>query len=124
MYEVNLTTKKIIKKTILPAEAYTCVLSNDNSELYISIWGAEKLVVYNTVSQKITSSIVTGTHPNDLILSKNGKTIYVANGEDNSVSVIDIKNRKVIETLNCALYPNAPTGSATNGVALLSLIHI
>ena len=120
LYEVNLITKKIMNKTALPAEAYTCVLSNDNAELYISVWGAEKLVVYNTVSQKITSSIVTGTHPNDLILSKNGKTIYLANGEDNSVSVIDIKNRKVIETLNCALYPNAPTGSATNGVALSS----
>ena len=118
LYEINLTTKKIIKKTALPAEAYTCILSNDMSELYISVWGAEKLVVYNTLSQKITSSITTGTHPNDLILSKNGKTIYVANGEDNSVSVIDIKNRKVLETLNCALYPNAPAGSATNGVAL------
>jgi len=118
LYEVNLITKKIMNKTALPAEAYTCVLSNDKSELYISVWGAEKLLVYNTLSQKITNSITTGTHPNDLILSKNGKTIYVANGEDNSVSVIDIKNRKVIETLNCALYPNAPAGSATNGVAL------
>ena len=118
LYEVNLKTNKTIKKTALPAEAYTCVLSNDGSELYISIWGAEKLVVYNTLSQKITNSINTGTHPNDLILSKNGKTIYIANGEDNSVSVVDIKNKKVIETLNCALYPNAPTGSATNGVAL------
>jgi YVTN family beta-propeller protein len=118
LYEINLLSKKILKKTALPAEAYTCVLSNDNAELYISVWGAEKLVVYNTLSQKITSSIPTGTHPNDLILSKNGKTIYVANGEDNSVSVIDIKNKKVLETLNCALYPNAPAGSTTNGVAL------
>jgi len=118
LYEVNLITKKIMNRIALPAEAYTCILSNDKSELYISVWGAEKLVVYNTLSQKITNSITTGTHPNDLILSKNGKTIYVANGEDNSVSVIDIKNRKVIETLNCALYPNAPAGSATNGVAL------
>jgi len=118
LYEVNLKTNKTIKKTALPAEAYTCILSNDGTELYISVWGAEKLVVYNTISQKITNSITTGTHPNDLILSKNGKTIYVANGEDNSVSVIDIKNRKVIETLNCALYPNAPAGSTTNGVAL------
>ncbi|MEI6587220.1 MAG: YncE family protein, partial [Sediminibacterium sp.] len=118
LYEVNLKTNKTIKKTALPAEGYTCILSNDGAELYISVWGAEKLVVYNTISQKITNSITTGTHPNDLILSKNGKTIYVANGEDNSVSVIDIKNRKVIETLNCALYPNAPAGSTTNGVAL------
>ncbi len=118
LYEINLANKKIIKKTILPAEAYTCALSNDQSELYISIWGAEKLVVYNTHQQKITHQIKTGTHPNDFAISKNGHLIYVANGEDNSVSIIDIKNKKVIETLNSALYPEAPTGSATNGIAL------
>jgi len=118
LYEINLANKKIIKKTLLPAEAYTCALSNDQSELYISIWGAEKLVVYNTSSQKITHQIKTGTHPNDFAISKNGAFIYLANGEDNSVSVIDIKNKKVIETLNSALYPDAPTGSATNGIAL------
>lgn len=118
LYEINLSNKKIIKKTSLPAEAYTCALSNDNSELYITIWGDEKLIVYNTEQQKITNQIKTGTHPNDFTISKNGKFIYVANGEDNSVSVIDIKNNKVIETLNSALYPDAPTGSATNGIAL------
>ncbi len=118
LYEINLANKKIIKKTLLPAEAYTCALSNDQSELYISIWGAEKLVVYNTHQQKITHQIKTGTHPNDFAISKNGHLIYVANGEDNSVSIIDIKNKKVIETLNSALYPDAPSGSATNGIAL------
>jgi YVTN family beta-propeller protein len=118
LYEINLINKKIIKKTMLPAEAYTCALSNDNTQLYISIWGGEKLIVYNTVQQKISHQIKTGTHPNDFAISKNGKLIYVANGEDNSVSVIDIKNSKVIETLNSALYPDAPTGSATNGIAL------
>ena len=118
LYEINLSNKKIIKKTLLPAEAYTCALSNDNSILYITIWGDEKLIVYNTEQQKISHQIKTGTHPNDFAVSKNGKLIYVANGEDNSVSVIDVKTSKVIETLNSALYPDAPTGSATNGIAL------
>src|SRR5206468_5838778 len=36
----------------------------------------------------------------------------------NSVSVIDVAKRKVIETLNAALYPDAPSGSTTNSVAL------
>ena len=118
LYEINLKTNKIIKKTALPAEGYTCVLSKDQSELYISVWGAAQLVVYHTQSQKITNSITTGTHPNDLVVSKNGKFVFIANAEDNSVSVIDIKNRKLIETLNCALYPNAPAGSSSNAVAL------
>ena len=42
----------------------------------------------------------------------------MANANDNSVSVIDIKKRKVLETLNAALYPNSVPGSTTNSVAL------
>jgi DNA-binding beta-propeller fold protein YncE len=34
------------------------------------------------------------------------------------VSVINTKEGKVVETLNAALYPNAPSGSTSNGVAL------
>ncbi len=118
LYEIDIKTNTTLKKTALPAEAYTCILSKDQSELYISIWGAEQLVIYNTESHTLTNSITTGTHPNDMMLTKNGKYIFIANAEDNSVSVIDIKNKKVIETLNCALYPNAPAGSTSNGVAL------
>jgi len=57
---------------------------------------------------------------NDLkvCLTRDGRYLYVANANDNNVSVIDVPNRKVLETLNAALYPNAPTGSTTNGVSL------
>ena len=51
-------------------------------------------------------------------LTKNGKYLFVANSNDNSVSVINITSKKVIETLTSSLYPNAPQGSTTNGVAL------
>ncbi|HEX2395272.1 MAG TPA: alkaline phosphatase family protein, partial [Bacteroidales bacterium] len=37
---------------------------------------------------------------------------------DNTVSVISTREHRVIETLNCALFPNAPTGSTTNSVSL------
>src|SRR6185369_14119524 len=63
-------------------------------------------------------SISVGDNPNDLCITKNGSILFVANANDNSVSVIDVKNRKVLETLNAALYPNAPSGSTTNSVAL------
>ena len=66
----------------------------------------------------ITDSILVGDHPNDLCISRNGRTLFVANANDNSVSVVDIKNRKLLETLDAALYPESPVGSTTNGVAL------
>ncbi len=53
-----------------------------------------------------------------MCLSKSGKYLYVANANDNSVSIIDIKQRKILETLNAALYPNSVPGSTTNSVAL------
>jgi YVTN family beta-propeller protein len=118
LYTVDLSTKKVTQTLALGAESYTCLLSPDKSELYISLWGGDKILVYNTLQKKLVDSVAVGDNPNDICLTKNGKYLYVANANDNSVSVIDIKHRKVLETLNAALYPNSVPGSTTNSVAL------
>jgi len=118
LYTINLASKKITQTLALGAEAYTCLLSPDKSELYISLWGGDKILVYNTLQNKLVDSVAVGDNPNDICLTKNGRYLYVANANDNSVSVIDIQQRKVLETLNAALYPNSVPGSTTNSVAL------
>jgi len=120
LYTINLKTKEIIDRIKLPGEGYTCKLSSNKTELYITCWGCEKLLIYNTFSKKITDAIQVGSNPNDFCISKTGQYLFVANANDNSVSVINNKTKTVIETLNAALYPNAPNGSTTNGVALSS----
>ena len=118
LYIINLLTKKIIEPVInLNAEAYTCLLSPDKKELYISVWGAGKIAIFNTAKRTI-STIEVGNHPNELCLDRKGKYLFVANASDNSVSIIDISSRKVIETLSSSLFPDAPQGSTTNGLAL------
>lgn len=118
LYCINLFTKKIIKQIALPAEAYTCILSPDNKKLYISIWGGESVVELATKTKTITKTFQVGSHPNDMVLNKKGTRLFVANSNDNSVSVIDLPKNKIAETLNAALYPDAPTGSTTNALAL------
>jgi YVTN family beta-propeller protein len=59
-----------------------------------------------------------GLLPFGIELSKDGSTLYVANAGDNSVSVINTKERKVVEVLDAAIYPNSLVGSVTNGLAL------
>jgi len=118
LYIVDLKTKKIIDRQSLGEPAYACVLSTDKKELYISLWGGKKVLVLNTASKKMIAGIDVGENPNELLLSKNGKLLFVANAGDNAVSVIDIAKRQVLEVLNAALYPDAPTGSASNGLAL------
>ena len=119
-YVFDLRTHTVARKLPLSGEGYTCALSPDRSELYLSVWGGDKVMVYSVAKGAFTDSIPVGDNPNDLCLSRSGRRLYVANANDNSVSVIDVRARKVVETLNAALYPNAPSGSTTNGVALSS----
>jgi len=118
LYAIDLMTKSIVSQHPLGGEGYTCILSPDKKILYASCWGCDKIVVFDTYLQKITGSIPVGDNPNDMCLTANGQYLFVANANDNNVSVIDTKQMKVIETLNSALYPDAPSGSTTNSVAL------
>ena len=118
LYIFNLATKQIVSKTMLHGEAYNCLLSADKKQLYISCWGCDKVIVFDTKTRAVVNEIAVGDNPNDMCLSKNGKFLFVANANDNSVSVIDMQKQAVIETLDAALYPNSPSGSTSNAVAL------
>lgn len=118
LYIVELKNKQIIHKQALDGEAYACVLSPDQQFLYISCWGCDKVYQFSTSERKILAEIPVGDNPNEMVLNKKGNILYVANANDNSVSVINTKEQKVIEILNVALYPDAPNGSTTNGLAL------
>ena len=120
LYVVDLRTKNMLRRIQLPAENYTCLLSPDKKELYISSWGSAQLLVYHTQLNKLIATIPVGSNPNDLCLTKNGRFLYVANANDNSVSIVDVKKRKVLETIVASLFADAPTGSTTNSVALSS----
>ncbi len=118
LYAIDLLTKSIISQHQLGGEGYTCILSPDKKILYASCWGCDKIVVFDTYRQQITGSVPVGDNPNDMCITSDGLYLFVANANDNNVSVIDTKQMKVIETLNTALYPDAPAGSTTNSVAL------
>ncbi|HEV3252223.1 MAG TPA: beta-propeller fold lactonase family protein, partial [Puia sp.] len=118
LYILDLKTKKIVKQLPLGAEGYTCLLSNNKKELYISCWGSDRLQIFDTRLLQFSAAIPVGDNPNDICLTKNDHWLFVANANDNSVSVIDIPKRKVIETLNAALFPNSPSGSTSNALAL------
>lgn len=118
LYVCDLASKQIKSRLKLPAEAYTCQRSPVSDELFITVWGGDKVLIYDPAQQKFTGEINTGSRPNDLLFSRNGKTLFVANANDNAVSVIDVKARKVVETITTSLYPDAPAGSTPNSVAL------
>ena len=118
LYIADIATRKILNKYPLGGEGYTCILSPDKKMLYISCWGCDKILRFDTEKKEFTGSIPVGDNPNDMIITKSGKFLYVANANDNSVSVINLDKIEVTEVFNTALYNPAPMGSTTNSVAL------
>jgi YVTN family beta-propeller protein len=118
LYVLDIKTKQILSQHPLEGEGYTCLLSPDRKLLYISCWGCDRVLFFNTDLQKMVGSIPAGDNPNDMCLTKNGKYLFVANANDNSVTVINTTLMKAIETLNSALFPDSPAGSTPNSVAL------
>ncbi len=118
LYTIDLSSKTVSDSLKLPAEAYTCVLSPQKDLLYISCWGCDKVLVYNCSTKQIIHSVEVGDNPNEMSLTRNGKILFVANANDNSVSIIETESKKVVETLNAALSADALPGSTSNSLAL------
>ena len=118
LYVIDTRTKVILHRQVMGNELYTCALSPDRKRLYITHWGGNELIVWDTDTREIKSRIPVGDNPNDLVVNKNGSLAYIACADDNSVSVVDLAQNKVVETLVATLYPEAPTGSTSNSVAL------
>lgn len=118
LYVLDLQQKQARSKIELSAQPYTCLLSQNKQELYISLWGGKAVAIYNIAQQKISAQIPTGLHPTEMLQSPDGQRLFVACADDNTVEVIDLTKRQVSETLVASLYPDAPTGSAPNSLAL------
>lgn len=118
LYVIDTRNKRILQRDFLGKEAYTCALSPNRKSLYITLWGGNQLLEWDTETRQLRRSIPVGDNPNDFILDKKGRFAYVACADDNSVSVVDLRLGKTVETLVATLFPDAPTGSTSNGVAL------
>ena len=97
---------------------YGLVLDESRQQLYVSLWSKAKVAVINTGTFKVLSHWTTEEHPNEMLLAKGGKILFVANANRNTVSVIDTEASKSIETIGTAIDPKAPPGSTPNSLAL------
>ncbi|HKJ40698.1 MAG TPA: YncE family protein, partial [Sunxiuqinia sp.] len=68
------------------------------------------------------NEIKVGLHPNDIICSPDQQFVYVANANSDAVSVINIKNDEVAETIPVRLAPdkNSYFGDSPNGLGISS----
>ena len=99
---------------------YACVLDEKRERLYVSLWAQAAVVVIDLKNNQIITRWKTEEHPNEMLLSKSGQYLFVANANRNTVSIIDTGSGRLKETLTAELIPNSPPGSTPNSLALTS----
>ncbi len=142
---VNLSTGTVTQQINVGIAPYDVALSPDGNTAYVSDWGGRfpgggdltapsagtQVVVdsrgvgasgavsfVNLLTGLQTAQTATGLHPSDIELSPDGLTLYVANANSDTVSVINTVTRAVKETILVRPDPSFPYGSASTGLAL------
>ncbi len=97
---------------------YGCRVDEKRQRLYVSLWAQAAVAVIDLKSSRVTAHWKTDEHPCEMVLSRSGKHLFVANANRNTVSVFDTEGGQLLETLWAALYPQSPPGSTPNSLAL------
>jgi len=97
---------------------YACVVDSKSDRLYISEWAKANIAVMDLKSGKISEHWATGEHPCEMVLRRDGKYLFVANANDNTVTVIDTATGRTVESIWATLFPQSPRGATPNSLAL------
>jgi YVTN family beta-propeller protein len=141
---VELETGNLLAEIAAGVAPYAVKLSTDGAWAYVSNWGGrrtgendrtatsagtETLVDERGIAASGTVSLIdlkqrqevaqlgVGLSPTGLALSADGRTLYVANANSDTVSFVDLTSRAVVETLVVKPDEGLPFGSMPNGLA-------
>ncbi|MDR3340938.1 MAG: beta-propeller fold lactonase family protein [Candidatus Symbiothrix sp.] len=115
-------TKQTTGQIKLKQNPNSILLSSDGSTLYVSSGETKGLLeIVALPQQKVKATIQLGHTPEGMVQSSDGNFLYVANRFSNSISVIDLKSKKVIKDIpvvreprNLSISPDGKTLVAGN----------
>lgn len=82
--------------------SHELLLSADGKTAYTAAWLAGKVIVIDTATNTVVTTIAVGVKPTGLALHPDGTTLWVANTDSKTVSVIDTATNTVLHTLTSA----------------------
>jgi DNA-binding beta-propeller fold protein YncE len=97
---------------------YACVLDPGRELLYVSEWAKAAVAVVDLKTEKVVDRWPTGQHPCEMALRRDGRFLFVANANDNTVTVIETTTGRAVETIWATLFPHSPRGATPNSLAL------
>ncbi len=100
------------------AYPYACAVDATRHRLYVSLWGMAAVEVIDLATHQSIGQWATQEHPNEMLLTRSGRHLLVANANRNTVSVLETQTGRTVETLTAELGPEGLPGSTPNSLAL------
>ncbi len=97
---------------------YAVVVDDVHQRLYVSLWAQAAVQVIDLKSGNMLERWPVEEHPNEMVLSRDARRLFVANANRNTVSVLDTIDGHREESLVAQLLPDSLPGSTPNGLAL------
>ena len=116
LYVIDVIKKKIIRQLKFDGECYDVKINHAGTFAYISLWSKASIAEIDLSTYSPTNFINVGDHPNEILISKNDDRLFVADANNNSVSVVDLKTKKETEKIISSLKPDSPYGSTPNAI--------
>lgn len=93
--------------------------SRETQKVFVSCWSTASVAVVDVRHpEKPATFIPVGRHPTAMLFNAALTRLYVANSDADSVSVIDPRTDRVVETISVRLSENALPGGSPEGLAL------
>lgn len=88
------------------AVAHNAIFMNSDQEIWLpQMTENGEIKILNSKSLKEISSIGVGNGPLEITVNSTGNFVFVANGEDNTISIIDVATKTVTKTINVGIEP-------------------
>jgi YVTN family beta-propeller protein len=127
---IDPATGKILKEIIVGLHPNEIISDKKGNYLYVTNSNSDNVSVINTTTDKVSETISVrlqpsinpffGDSPNGLCLSSDGKLLYVANGMDNAIAVINLGKNATIKGSgkNSIVTGFIPTGAYPSSVVI------
>jgi YVTN family beta-propeller protein len=105
----------VIRKVAVGTVPIQLYVTPDSRTLLVANQGTPKkpgktVSLIELESFKVAKTVVTGAGAHGVVVDREGRYAYVTNMYANSVSVLDVKDRKVVKTV--------PVGKTPNGISI------
>jgi DNA-binding beta-propeller fold protein YncE len=116
LYACDVIDKKVTTQITLPGKCYDIKINHAQTHAYVSIWENAQVAEVDLQNFEIIRKFAVGDHPCELLITTDDSWLFVTNANNNSTSLIDLKQGKEVEKIISSLTPEAPYGSTPNAI--------